>query len=131
MATPNLGRRGLFGSAAAVALLAQRTTASAQPIDGDTELLKLCAEFQTLHADLIRMVEEEAPDDVYDPVNARWWAVLREAMDIPASTHDGIRAKARLYLPAMQNTIGEPPFAEVGHELAHALVDDILGRARG
>ncbi len=105
MANPNTGRRSLFSSAAAVLLLAQHPPAEASPAaGGDAELLKLCAAFHGIHAELLQL-DDSAPDDVCDPLTARWWAVLRQAVAIPATTPAGIRAKAALFPPAMLNTI--------------------------
>ncbi len=129
MADIKTPRRSLFGATAAVLLLAQRPPAEASPAaGGDTELLQLCTEFHGIHAELLQL-DDSAPDDVCDPLTARWWAVLRQAVAIPATTPAGIRAKAALFPPAMLNTIGEPPYNEVGHQLAHALVEDILRSA--
>jgi hypothetical protein len=128
MAAQNTGRRGLLAGTAAAMLASRASAAPSQPVDSDAELLSLCAEFQVTHAELLGL-DGDAPDDVYDPLKARWWEVLRKAMDMPASTPEGIKAKAALFLPAMKNTIGEPPFDEIGYELAHALVDDIAGWA--
>jgi hypothetical protein len=126
-ATPSTRRRDLFGSAAALLLLAAPAAgpAKAQELDGD--LLDLVAEFHDLHAELDRLAASDAPDDAYDAVNEDWLAVLEEAIALPARTPEGLRAKASLFLPAMRNMVADPPFAEVGHRLAHALVVDITG----
>jgi hypothetical protein len=121
-----MSRRLLLGTSSAAALaVSMRVAMAATGTNPDAELLRLCAAFQASNQQLIRIekatpITSDLDDDGFDEENDRWWAALRGAIDIPAKTPQGLRAKAALHEPASRNA------SDVLADLGQSLARDIL-----
>lgn len=94
----------------------------------DAQLLAIEEDFRAVNQrlDHICALDNEASDPVMLELQRRWEEACSRAVDLRASTTDGLRAKARVLLAAL--TVLAPTFhAREPHErLAESLVQDLL-----
>jgi hypothetical protein len=106
--------------------------------EADAELIRLGAEFQRLDARLARFDVETcapggSPDDdpawvALEVASDQWWNTVRAAQDIPATTMQGMQAKALMLASVLRATSYEE---DTGHGAVMALVTSMAGRMTG
>jgi hypothetical protein len=136
--TPTTSRRALLAATGAVAPVAL-PAAAANP---DAALLRLSAEADALDQESDRMmisadasgVGSEAYEALWENVRAKsehWRRLVSELVLVPATTPEGVRAKARL----LRSLVPKAPdgglsrYAETADAIAWSLTGDLLGVA--
>ena len=73
----------------------------------DAELIRLGARFRHYQATLSAEGHDfSISDERFDSVSASWWKVLDQAIEVPAHTLDGLRAKAVMLEQLIIVTVG-------------------------
>ncbi|HVY15952.1 MAG TPA: hypothetical protein VHB27_12045 [Rhodopila sp.] len=90
---------GLTGPAVAGPATAEALPASSAT---DAELLALADEFHHLTGRIHAWNAGEIDSEEGEAANADWWDCMREMIDIPATSHQGLKAKARSALEALE-----------------------------
>ncbi len=90
--------------------------------DGDAELVRLCSRF--LAEDRVREAWNagNVPDEVGEAANSRWWQYIRRIDGVPARTPDGLRAKAKCALLAVDGVADPQCDAD---ELARSVLGEV------
>jgi hypothetical protein len=124
------------------ALVAGLTTpviaGSSAASDADAALIAACAEAirQDAIKDGINRKELDTSDEFSDAARDDWYEAFESVEDIPATTPEGLRAKARVLQLAVRDAVISGPAhtmeknAELHERLAHTLCADILGMGR-
>jgi hypothetical protein len=125
-AAVNLPRRRVLLGAGVAAALAAVTAPAAAEGGPDAGLLRLLAALRTEQAFIDRWnMGDGVPWAEGEAANARWWAVLRKLLPIPALTAEGLRAKAEAVQITIDGMMTEES-RDAGHEAALALVCDLV-----
>jgi hypothetical protein len=90
----------------------------------DAELLRLCAEFDRLHA-----IAEDCEDDKLREALARRWSVSDQIQEIAPVTPEGMRAKAKIATFLLEESGGHD--RGKGSEFAYAMLIEIADGATG
>jgi hypothetical protein len=76
----------------------------------DAELLRVCAHFHALDAELDRLVaRDDPPEREFIALHDQWSDVLSQALTLPAHTIEGQQAKDAVLKTAMAVTLGTLP----------------------
>jgi hypothetical protein len=132
-------RRALLGGTAALLAGAVVTATTIAPQNGgaspDAELIALCAEIDALEDKIdsftikgATIEEEEAQDKLAQPFADEQEPLIVQLCDMPATTIEGIRARARTlvkWAPDWRNKRGGYDAAMIS-----ALLSDLIGEAR-
>jgi hypothetical protein len=120
---------GLIGGAAVVK--AAQSSPLANP---DAELIAACEEVirQDSIRDAINRDEFDGDEDEKDAACDAWWAAFERVEETPATTKEGMRAKARVLRLAVREYVCHGPGrtianrGEIHERIADALCNDIL-----
>ena len=135
--TRDTSRRQLFGSGAALLLMAPVASGKAAELDG--ELLAVCAEFDALERQLNAMhtgganaiADHDERDAAQRPLQERQSDLLDRMCELPARTPEGVLAKARSLDLWDKGQIEENGTADGywDERMLASLMRDLLGRA--
>ncbi len=120
MSEPRTTRRGMLATAGLAAAAAAALVATAATESGDARLLALADDLADLHRQT-----EAATDAEMDRALGAYWAVADQIAELPATTPQGIRAKARV----LRSVVWQLGPDEGGHIADHteALIAAVLG----
>ena len=125
--THTASRRHLFGTGAALLLLAPFAVGQSKAAELDGDLLALCALLEAQQAEVRRVADDPNDEDMIklDAALDGWWETVDEITATPARTPEGVRAKAGAVRTAVVGTSGDA-CPSVKAMLA-SLLTDMLG----
>lgn len=95
----------------------------------DEELLNVCADFDSVDAELNRIIQRDIdpPEAELVALHRRWLAACRRSAALRARTLEGQRAKAAMLLSAVRVAVGPDLGSADPHELlGKSLAQDLL-----
>ncbi len=102
-------RRHLFGTGAALLMLAPFAAGAAKASEIDGDLLALCPLLEAQQAEVRRVADDPSDKDMLklDAALDGWWETVDETTDTRATTPEGIHAKAGAVRTVVVGTSGD------------------------